>query len=56
LRDGGHIQGVETVAVMTSKEYVPRDVILNKETKRVKFNKHIIVTSKLRDRKQIASD
>jgi hypothetical protein len=56
LRNCRNIQWVETLVASTSKEYVPCDSVLDKDIKRVKFNKDIIITSKFRNGEKIMSD
>ena len=45
-----YIKCVQAMAKMTAKQNGPRVPILDKETKRVKLSKDIIITSKLRNR------
>jgi hypothetical protein len=50
LRDDRIIWRVEILVAPTSKKNVPRDSVLNKDIKRVKFNKDIIISGKFTNR------
>ena len=49
------LQGVEIAATVTAEENRPGTKILDRETKRIKFDRNVIVTSEFADRDEIVN-